>query len=365
MTALTGTLSRYLARQFTFWLLSVFCILTAIIEIFDAVELLRRASGKQDVGFGVLIQMALAKLPHLVQDLLPFVVLFGGMVAYWRMAKSSELVIARAAGVSIWQILAPAVVIACIVCIFQITAFSPFATSMRTRYEVLEARHLSGNGDQLAVSRTGLWLRQGVNDQQAVIHAERVAQSGTELFNVTVYQMEGEDRFKGRIDAERALLRRNHWELQNAAVSDSDGLTRQVELHRIPTKLTLDKIQDSFASADSLSFWELPDFIKTLEDAGFDATSHRLRFHAMLATPLLFCAMVLIAATFSIRASRRSSTGYMILGGIGCGFLLYLLTNVVHALGLSTNIPTALAAWMPAGVSTMLGVTALLHLEDG
>ena len=123
MTALTGTLSRYLARQFTFWLLSVFCILTAIIEIFDAVELLRRASGKQDVGFGVLIQMALAKLPHLVQDLLPFVVLFGGMVAYWRMAKSSELVIARAAGVSIWQILAPAVAIACIVGIFQITAF--------------------------------------------------------------------------------------------------------------------------------------------------------------------------------------------------------------------------------------------------
>jgi len=45
--------------------------------------------------------------------------------------------------------------------------------------------------------------------------------------------------------------------------------------------------------------------------------------------------------------------------------LLYFLTDVVFALGLSSTIPVALAAWTPFGISTLLGVTLLLHLEDG
>ena len=137
--------------------------------------------------------------------------------------------------------------------------------------------------------------------------AEKVSNNGTELITVTVYQMRGQDKFKGRIDAERALLRSDHWELHNATITSIDTKPQHAKIHRIPTNLTQDKIKERFASSDTLSFWELPDFIKTLEDAGFDATSHRLRFHTLLATPLLFCSMVLIAATFSIRASRRTS----------------------------------------------------------
>ena len=80
---------------------------------------------------------------------------------------------------------------------------------------------------------------------------------------------------------------------------------------------------------------------------------------------MLLCAMVLIAAIFSIKTSRLSSTGMKIVGGVVSGFLLYFLTDVVHALGLSASIPAVFAAWMPAGVAMMLGITAILHLEDG
>ncbi len=98
---------------------------------------------------------------------------------------------------------------------------------------------------------------------------------------------------------------------------------------------------------------------------GFNANAHRLYLNSLLSMPVLLCAMVLIAAIFSIRVSRRSSTGMMIIGGVVSGFLLYFFTNIVHALGMSASIPAALAAWMPAGVAMMLGITALLHLEDG
>lgn len=361
----TTTLYQYLARQFLFWLGAVFLTLTALFEVFDLVEMLRRASSKPDIGFDVVLQLNLSKLPHLIQDAFPFMVLFGALIAFWRLAKSSELVVIRAAGISVWQILTPPLFVAFLLGIFQITAYSPLAASLQAKYEDLESEYFSKTSEQLTVSKTGLWLRQTHQAGQAVIHARRTESGGTKLTDVTVFLFDQDERFSGRIDADTASLEKNKWVFRQATVSEPNGQGVEKESHALPTNLTEEKIQESFASADSLSFWQLPDFIETMEEAGFNATSHRLRLHSMLSTPFLFCAMVLIAATFSIRASRRSSTAFMVLGGIMCGFLLYLMTNVVHAIGLATGLPVSLAAWMPAGVSVMLGVTALLHLEDG
>ncbi|MDX1430434.1 MAG: LptF/LptG family permease [Rhodothermales bacterium] len=133
----------------------------------------------------------------------------------------------------------------------------------------------------------------------------------------------------------------------------------------IETDLTPDKIRESFARAESISFWNLPAFIEILEQAGFRAVGHRLQWHRLLALPLLFAAMVLLAATSSLRPQRRGRVGLVLLAGGVTGFLLYLLSSFVFALGLSGKIPVALAAWAPSGVSLMLGVAMLLHLEDG
>ena len=364
---ISKTLAFYMGRQFMFWMICVFISLIAIAAMFDIVELLRRASGQKEVTIDIIIQMSLLKLPNLVQEMLPFAVLLGGMMAFWRMAKANELVISRAAGVSAWQFLMTPMILTFLVGVVLITTFNPFAAAMRSHYENMESKYLGKNHTEFAMGSTGVWLRQGKQDSHAVIHANTVRGSGDEaqLLGVIVFQLEGDDRFVGRIDAAKATLRAGYWELYDAYISVPDEATRHVDVYRLATELTIEGIQDSFASADTLSFWELPKFISTMEQAGFNANAHRLYLNSLLSMPVLLCAMVLIAAIFSIRVSRRSSTGMMIIGGVVSGFLLYFFTNIVHALGLSASIPAALAAWMPAGVAMMLGITALLHLEDG
>ena len=361
---ISSTLSRYVARQYSFWLLSVFLGLSALVSVFDVVELLRRSSSK-DVSLPIVLQMAAAKFPFLAQELLPFAVLFAAMIAFWRMAKSNEIVVAKAAGVSVWQLLIHILVITLFIGIFQVTVFSPFASNMNEKYDQLQAKHLNHKTDELSISENGIWLRQGHSEGQAVIRADMTEDNGQILKNVTIYILKPNNTFVSRIDAKTAVLKAGYWEVADAKVANEKGFIVDEQMYRLPTSLTTDRVQDSFLPADSLSFWALPDFIKALESAGFDASKHQLRYQVMLAIPFLLCAMVLIAATFSMRVNRRANTNIMILGGVVCGFLLYLLTNVVHALGLSTNVPIILAAWTPAGVSMLLGVTVLLHLEDG
>ncbi len=365
MSRFIGTLPLYISKRFIFWIFFVFLSLSFLFALFDFVELMRRASGKIDANINVILQMSISKLPHLIQDIFPFIMLFGSLISFWRLSKTSELIVARAAGFSAWQLLRPALIIAFTLGLIQITAFGPLAASMYKKFEILENQFLKKIDNQLSLSGTGLWLRQGSKDRQEVIHAETALNGGNELQNVTVYLFQNITDYTGRIDAKSATLNNGYWSLSTVTIAISGEPLKILSSYNIPTSLTGKKIKDSFSSEDTLSFWILPRFIETLEEAGFDASNHKLRFHSLLATPFLFCAMVLIAAAFSIRVNQRRGASFLILGGIGCGFLLYFFTNVVHALGLSTGIPVWVAAWIPAGVSVMLGVTALLHTEDG
>ncbi|MEQ9491036.1 MAG: LPS export ABC transporter permease LptG [Alphaproteobacteria bacterium] len=359
------TFWRYLARQYLFWLTVVFLVMTFLVTTFDIVELLRRGSGKDDVTLLLTLQMAGLKLPLLLQDLMPFVVLFGTMFAYWRMSKANELVVARAAGMSAWQFLMPALVIAALLGMFQTMVLNPFAAASNARFEQLESEHLERNSSQLSIAKTGFWLRQADETSSEVIHAETVSDEGTVIYDVMVLQLARDGSFFARIDARSGELQSGYWMLRDATITDRDGDAVHHDAVRLETELTLKSIKESFASAKVLSFWELPGFIETLDNAGFSAIEHRLHFQTLLSNPLLLCAMVLVAAIFSLRATQRVATGHMVLGGVFCGFAFFFATQLVHALGLSATVPVALAAWMPGGVTLMLGITAILHMEDG
>jgi len=359
------TLTTYFGRHFAFWFISVFLVVMSIIELFDFVELLRRSSGKQAVSFEDVVQMSLLKMPQLIQEVLPFIILFAAMMSFWRLARTNELVVVRSAGVSVWQFLLPALAITLAVGTFQITTVNHFSSLLVSKFERMERKLLRYKDSDLTVLSTGLWLRQGDKEGQEVIHARSVSRSGAALERVTVFFQDPQGSFVGRIDAQSAVLNQGHWELNQATLSWPDGRWEKADVYHVKTDLTLEKILDSFASPETLSFWSLPEFIRNLELSGFNADRHRMHYYSLWALPVLLCAMVLIAATFSLKANRRMQAGRMVVMGVICGFVLFFLTNVVHALGLSSSIPAPLAALMPAGVSLMLGVTALLHLEDG
>ncbi|MBV8133793.1 MAG: LPS export ABC transporter permease LptG [Alphaproteobacteria bacterium] len=360
------TLSSYIARQFFAWFCGVFMAMVIVTFLLDYIELIRRSATRTQATLWVLLEMAALKLPHTAQEVLPFAILFGTMLAFWRLTRNHELVIARAAGVSVWQFLTPAVLVALLVGIFAVTVFNPAASLMEAAYEKLESRILRQSSDQLSLSDAGLWLRQ--SDQagnQVIIHAEKLAPGNLILDAVTLFFFNDQMRFTSRIDAQTAKLTTNDWVIENGTRWLQNEPAEPFTELRLPTTLTPRKIEESFASPDTMSFWDLPGFITLLEQSGFPAQRHRLHLNVLLARPFLLCAMVLVAATFSLRLQRRGGATLMIVGGVVSGFLLYFLSDVVFAFGLSAKVPVTLAAWTPTGVSLIFGASMLLHLEDG
>lgn len=358
-------LSRYLGGRFMLNLLVLLAALLGIVYLFDTVELIRRASKFPDVALPVVLQMGLFKLPEVGQVVFPFAVLFSAMYTFWQLNRSYELVVVRAAGMSVWQFLAPITGAALLVGIVAVTIVNPLGSLFVGKFEEMEQRHLTRQQKLVTFFQEGLWLRQETGSGYVIMHAETIDMPGWELVDTMALFFDDKNIFRQRIDAERATLRNGEWRFFGAHLSAPRADTRLIKEYSLPTALTRQEIEESFSSPASMSFWQLPGFMSVLESTGFDATRLRIHYHTLLAQPLLFAAMVLLAACVSLRPPRYRASLYMVSGGILLGFVIFFVSSYLQALGASGQIPVILAAWSAPMMAFLLGLGVMLNLEDG
>jgi lipopolysaccharide export system permease protein len=369
------TLMAYVARRFAAMALLMVVALSALVALFDLIELLRRAATRPEANFVLVSQIAALRIPYVAMQILPFAVLLGGIIAFWRLTRFSELVVARAAGISAWGFLAGPVLVALLLGLGASTAISPLSSAMLARAERLDQIYLRNVGGITALAGGRLWLRQADDGLQpqgvAIISGRPMATrdlrpgEALRLAEVTVWRLSAEDRPLARIEAASALLQPGRWRFEGAVVFGAERVASAPQNIDFPTELTPERIENSFATPDTLSLWALPEFIKILEDAGFSAIRHRLHFQSLLALPLLAIAMALLAAGFSMRSARRGGVARMIAGGVSAGFALFVLDKITGEFGEAGTLPVVLAAWAPAGAGFLLAAALLLHLEDG
>jgi lipopolysaccharide export system permease protein len=369
--SLPFTLSMYFGRQFAAAVGMMVLALSALVALFDFLELLRESISAPAATFGIVAEMEFLRVPWIMMQILPFAVLLGGIFAFWRLTRSSELVVARASGVSVWQFLAAPVLLATVLGAAGTGGLSPIAAVMFGRAETLYNAYLAVGGGPLSLQGGELWVRQSdgglAPDGVAVLHAKDVRLTGNVLRadKVSVLRLGGQTQLLQRLEARHATLVGGAWDLRDVSVllPGSDPSYRSKML--FSTDLTVHRVQESFASPNALSFWALPGFIRLLKHSGFSAIQHQLAFQALLALPLLCATMALVAAGFSMRPSRRGGATQMLVSGVACGFTLFMISNIADQFGTSGAIPVILAAWTPAVAGMMLALALLLHLEDG
>jgi lipopolysaccharide export system permease protein len=362
MTLIGPTLARYFSARFLRAIMGIFCIFFALIYVVDFVELVRRTGDQPGVSTALLARLALFRTPAVAEQVLPFAVLAGAMTALLNLSRKLELVVARAAGISVWQFLTPGLVVAVAVGALATGAYNPVSARLKDKAQQIEAQDLGkGRADQTG----GQWVRQRSLDGQAIIRANRASSDGVTLDSVTVFEFEPDGAFQGRIEATEARLRDGFWELTDARLIQPGIEPQSFSSYVIATNLTPDQVRQSFAAADTIPFWELPGLVKQTEQAGLDASRYRLQFQSLLARPLLFVAMVFVAASVSLRFFRFGGVSRMVLGGVAAGFALYVATRLLGDLGEAGVLSAPVAAWTPAVVGSLLGTLALLYQEDG
>jgi lipopolysaccharide export system permease protein len=362
-------LHRYFARRFVISFLSVFAIFFAMLWSLDLIDQVRRF-GKVDATLGQILGLTFLNVPQAIYRILPLIVIIAAIALFLALARSSEMVVTRAAGRSALRALWAPVLVALVIGCLAVGLFNPIVAATSKEYEVRSGA-LTGEARVLALSANGIWLRQGNDMGQTVIHADTANLDGTLLTHVSFITFAPGGSPAQRIDAATARLTDGAWTLTAAKVWPLSGSTNPEAdaiiqpVVTVPSTLTPDQIRDSFGTPSSIPIWELPGFIDQLQAAGFTARRHQVYFQGELASPVFLIAMVLIAAGFTLRHQRGGRTGIMVLGAILLSFGLYFLRNFAQILGETGQIPVLLAAWAPPLAAIGLSMGLLLHKEDG
>jgi len=365
----TGRVTRYIMGQVTGGVALALTIILAMIVLIDFVELSRTIATRADVSALRLMFLALMRAPSLIETTLPFIFLFGVMWAMFRLNRRSELVAMRAAGMSAWRFLAPAVLIALISGGVAMTVINPVAARLSAEFERRKAVILDPGVGAVNLSEGGVWLREAREDGQLVIRADRAEAGGRRLVNATLYFYEttdeGRPAFARRIDASRAVLRAGFWQLSDAWETAPDIQALRHDSIAIPTTLSADGLLETYGAPDTQSFWNLRRQGRLLNDAGFEASAYELRWHRLLALPLTLAAMTIVATAASLRLVRRGGAFQLAATGAAVGFVLFFAENFLAAFGRTGVLPVPLAAWAAPAVTLLGGLYVIASVEDG
>jgi lipopolysaccharide export system permease protein len=363
---LFGTLSRYFGFRFLKSVVGTFFGVVALAAMIDYVELLRRSSDWPKATAWVLAEISIFRVPQLSERIMPFAVLVGAMSCYLSLSRRLELVVARAAGVSAWQFVAPSMVAAFLFGVAATTLYNPIAAVLHERSKRLESE-MMGEAPTAALQggAGGFWVRQKSGDGAAIINAKTSREQGALLGGVSVYTFDSPGRFQERIEAKSARLEQGYWQFEDARVYASGNPPVVHDSYRLATDLTLAQVRESFATPETVPFWQLPFYIDLAERSGLVAAGYRLQYQQLLSRPFLLTAMVLLAASVSLRFFRFGGVQKMVLGGIAAGFLLFVLSKFTEDMSKSELLSPVMAAWIPVLVGSLTGFVVLLHQEDG
>ncbi|MDK9696732.1 MAG: LPS export ABC transporter permease LptG [Siculibacillus sp.] len=359
------TLGFYFGRRILNAILAIFAVAFAIVFMFDFLDMIRATVDRPSFRWGIAFQASFFRVPAFSEQVLPFATLFGAMAAFLALSRKLELVVARAAGISVWQFTAPAVLVAAGLGLFATLVFNPFAAAMKEHSDRMVLALAGTEKKTMMDTAQAVWLRQDGEDGESIVRAARAVDRGLHLADVDVFAFDKTGRFRERIEAKAADYEDGRWRLTSAQVYTSGRDPQAFDVYHLSTRLKREQVGESLAQPDTLSFWALPSFIETARNAGLPAYQFELQYQSLLARPLLLVAMVAIAATVSLRVFRFGNIGRMILGGVAAGFVLYVVGEVARGLGGAGMVPPALAAWSPAVVASSMGFTILLYLEDG
>ncbi|EAR50179.1 putative permease [Oceanicola granulosus HTCC2516] len=364
-------LHRYFARRYLTSFLTVSGLFFVLLGAMDLVEQANEVSDEAAARWSDVLALTLLNAPASLYEILPLLVILSTIALFLGLARSSELVVTRAAGRSALHALVAPVLVVALIGAVALAVLNPLVAATSKEYEARVSALEDRGASIVSVDAGGLWLRQGGPEGQSVIRAARANTDGTELSGVTFITFAEEGRPSRRIDARRARLEAGVWRLVEAKswpLGDAgvpEAAAEEHDVYEVATSLTAAQIRDSFGAPSSIPIWELPRFIDRLQTAGFSARRHQVWLQTELAKPAFLVAMLLIGAAFTMRHQRGGRTGLMALVAILLSFGLYFLRNFAQILGENGQIPVLLAAWAPPLAGIAASVALLLHKEDG
>ena len=358
-------LDAYLLKKFIKNFIFFISICLLIVFLVEFVELLRRTSENPNIkSIFYVIYLAFLKITESIAFIIPISFFVTTMVTCRNLNKHREMVIIQNTGLNGFRIFYPFIFFTLCFCIIYLALLNPYFSHVTNSFQKIEQEVFRGKLSKTAISKSGIWLRQGSESSKIVIRASNFFPEKSLFKDATFYIYTKKNNFVERIDTESAKIEENFWIMRNVIINKPNKKVVRIDEYTLKTNLSIKKIENSFLDPQSLSIRKIPDFISLLEESGFSATKHKIYLYKTIFLPLYLIGLILIAGSFTIKFTKtRTSTFILILSGVITGFLIHILSETIYSLGIANKLDTTIASLSPSIITILIGVYCVIHFE--
>ena len=359
------SINRYIINEYIKSLFVVIAVMLSIILLINLLDEFNFFKSKKDLKFIFFIIFTILKIPNVLINLFPFIVLFGGIVFYLKIYNHNEVISLRVMGYSNIQIILIPALTSFVIGYIIVFLIVPFSSSMLRYYESLRSEY-NETKNLVFVNETGIWILDKNEKEKNIIRIQKISKDFSVASQITIYNYDFSNNFIKRIDATEGLIKDKNWQLNKVQIISSNKKSNKenyLNNYNYTSNINISELKNVYKNTDTTSLLDINKEMLILEDKGYSTTDLRIRYQKLISFPIYLLAMSILSGLMIINLGKTSN--YLKYGSYGViiSVMIYFLNDLSITIAKSGIISVDFSVWIPIFLIILINLVGITQVN--
>ena len=359
------SINRYIINEYIKSLFVVIAVMLSIILLINLLDEFNFFKSKKDLKFIFFLIFTVLKIPNVLINLFPFIVLFGGIVFYLKIYNHNEVISLRVMGYSNIQIILIPALTSFIIGYIIVFLIVPFSSSMLRYYESLRSEY-NETKNLVFVNETGIWILDKNEKEKNIIRIEKISKDFSVVNQITIYNYDSSNNFIKRIDATEGFIKDKNWQLNKVYIISTNKKNNNenyLNNYNYTSNVNISELKNVYKNTDTTSLLDINKEMMILEDKGYSTIDLRIRYQKLISFPIYLLAMSILSGLMIINLGKTSN--YLKYGSYGViiSVMIYFLNDLSITIAKSGIISVDFSVWIPIFLIILINLVGITQVN--
>ena len=359
------SINRYIINEYIKSLFVVITVMLSIVLLINLLDEFNFFKSKKDLKFIFFIIFTILKLPNVLINLFPFIVLFGGIVFYLKIYNHNEVISLRVMGYSNIQIILIPALTSFVIGYIIVFLIVPFSSSMLKYYEDLRSEY-NETKNLVFINETGIWILDKNEKEKNIIRIEKISKDFSVASQITIYNYDSSNNFIKRIDATEGIINDKNWQLNKVHIISSNKKNNKenyLNNYNYISNVNISELKNVYKNTDTTSLLDINKEMSLLEDKGYSTIDLRIRYQKLISFPIYLLAMSILSGLMIVNLGKTSN--YLKYGSYGViiSIIIYFLNDLSITIAKSGIISVDFSVWIPIFLIILINLIGITQVN--
>jgi lipopolysaccharide export system permease protein len=359
------SINRYIINEYMKSLFVVIAVMLSIILLINLLDEFNFFKSKKDLKFIFFLIFTVLKIPNVLINLFPFIVLFAGIVFYLKIYNHNEVISLRVMGYSNIQIILIPALTSFVIGYVIVFLIVPFSSSMLRYYEDLRSEY-NETKNLVFVNETGIWILDKNEKEKNIIRIEKINKDFSVVSQITIYNYDSSNNFIRRIDATEGTIKDKNWLLNKVniiSINKKNNKDNYLNNYNYTSNVNISELKNVYKNTETTSLLDINKEMLILEDKGYSTIDLRIRYQKLISFPIYLLAMSILSGLMIINLGKTSN--YLKYGSYGViiSIIIYFLNDLSITIAKSGIISVDFSVWIPIFLIILINLVGITQVN--